>query len=78
MKEMSRLITGMLEKRKKKQIVWMLIFVILFICSIDIWNWSKIDPLFLGLPFWIIYHIVLTVIAGIMFYLFTVHVWRDD
>ena len=74
---MSRLITGSLVQRKK-QIVWILIFIILFVCALDIWNWGKTYPLFLGLPFWIVYHIVLTVIVGIIFYLFTLYVWRQE
>jgi len=61
-----------------KHLFWMIIFVSFFILAIDIWNWGFSEPLVLGLPYWIIYHIVLTVSLSVIFWLFARAEWREQ
>ena len=63
---------------KKTNVVWYLVFIGLFLLSLDFWWWEKSEPLVFGLPFWIVYLIILTIITSIAFYLFSKYYWRDD
>ena len=62
----------------KKKIFFSVIFIILFLFSIDIWNWNKTYPLIFGMPFWIWYHCGLTISTGFIFYLFSLVFWRNE
>lgn len=41
--------------------------VILFILANDFWSWQRVGAMFLGLPFWLWYHIGLTLILVLVF-----------
>jgi len=59
------------------KLVWFTIFALVFLLSLDFWNWGKSKPFFLGLPFWIIYFIILTLSLTPLFYLFSRDIWRE-
>jgi hypothetical protein len=61
-----------------KKGLWILLFIFIFFISIDIWNWGNIHPMFFGIPYWVIYHILLTISIGLAFYIFTVFNWSDN
>jgi len=63
---------------KKKNFVWYLLFIGLFLLSLDFWNWGSSNPLFFGLPFWMWYLLFLTLFLSGAFYLFTWFFWRED
>ena len=63
---------------KKNNLVWYLLFIGLFLLSLDFWNWGVSTPLFLGLPVWMWYLSVLTLFLSGAFYLFTRFFWRED
>tara|TARA_B100001094_G_scaffold298611_1_gene322637 strand:+ start:854 stop:1090 length:237 start_codon:yes stop_codon:yes gene_type:complete len=44
--------------QSKNNKIWTSIFILIFILSIDIWNWNSNTRLFEWLPIWIIYLIV--------------------
>jgi len=63
---------------KKSNVLWYLLFVGLFLLSLDFWNWGQSKPLILGLPFWVIYLLVLTLSVSLAFYAFSRFTWRND
>jgi len=63
---------------KKTNVVWYLIFIGLFLLSLDFWWWEKSEPFVFGLPFWVLYLIILTLITSLAFYLFSKYYWRDE
>jgi hypothetical protein len=63
---------------ENKKMVWLIIFCLLCIFYVDIWNWNKITPLFFGLPYWVYYHFFLTVLSSLLFYVFIHQIWRDE
>ena len=62
---------------KKTNVVWYLVFIGLFLLSLDFWWWGQAKPLILGLPFWVVYLFILTLITSLAFYLFSKYYWRD-
>ena len=45
--------------QSKKNKIWALIFIILFVLSIDSWNWNSDTRLSDWIPFWVIYLVVI-------------------
>ena len=62
---------------KKTNVIWYLIFIGLFLLSLDFWWWGQTTPLIFGLPFWVVYLLILTLITSLAFYLFSKYYWRD-
>ncbi len=62
----------------KKNFVWYLLFIGLFLLSLDFWMWKVSEPLMLGLPFWMWYLFVLTLSLSLVFYVFTRFYWREE
>lgn len=62
---------------KKSNVLWYLLFVGLFLLSLDFWNWGQSKPFILGLPSWVIYLLVLTLSVSLAFYAFSRFAWRD-
>ena len=44
--------------QSKNNIIWTLIFVVLFTLSIDFWNWDSNSRISEWLPFWVLYLVV--------------------
>jgi hypothetical protein len=63
---------------RKKNVIWYLLFILLFLLSLDYWQWNMHNPLIYGLPIWVIYFIILTLFTSISFYIFTKFYWRDN
>ena len=63
---------------KKNNFVWFILFIGLFLLSIDFWNWGYDKPLFFGLPFWMWYLFFITLFLSVAFYLFSRFFWRED
>ncbi len=62
---------------KRTNVVWYLVFIGLFLLSLDFWWWRQSEPLMFGLPFWVVYLLILTLITSVAFYLFSKYYWRD-
>jgi hypothetical protein len=62
----------------KKNAFTYLLFIVLFILSLDFWGWGQSKPLLLGMPLWVYYILILTLITSFIFYLFIKVYWRDD
>ena len=62
---------------KKSNVLWYILFVYLFILSLDFWGWYNYQPLIFGLPFWVIYFFILTIITAFIFYMFSKYYWAD-
>ena len=58
--------------------IWIIIFSVVFLLSIDFWNWGNYHPLIFGLPFWLIYNLFLTLILSILFLFFSKIHWREQ
>lgn len=63
---------------KKSNAVWYLLFILLFLLSLDFWNWGQSKPMILGLPVWMWYLLILTLLTSLAFYAFVRFVWRED
>ena len=61
-----------------KTYLWILCFIVLFLLSFDVWNWDRIYPLIFGIPFWIMYHIFLTILVSLIFYVFVKQMWSEE
>ena len=61
---------------KKSNALWYIILILLFFASLDFWAWNKTSPMILGLPFWMYYLLILTLLTSIIFYLFSKYYWR--
>jgi hypothetical protein len=62
----------------KKNIFWYILFVVLFLLSMDFWGWNQSKPFILGLPIWVIYLFILTIATSFAFYLFSKAFWEDS
>jgi hypothetical protein len=62
----------------RKNAIWYILFILLFLLSLDFWGWNQSKPLILGLPIWMYYLLILTLLTSLAFYLFTKLYWRDD
>jgi hypothetical protein len=63
---------------KKDNFVWYLLFISIFLLSLDFWSWGASEPLFFGLPFWMWYLLFLTLFLSGLFYLFSMFFWREE
>ena len=63
---------------KKNYLIWFILLIYIFILSNDYWNWNKSNPIILGLPLWMIYFIILTLLTSFAFYLFSKYYWSDN
>jgi len=63
---------------KKDNFVWYLLLIIFFLLSLDFWSWGVSEPLFLGLPVWMWYLLILTLSLSGIFYMFTRFFWKED
>ncbi len=64
--------------KDKKRLISFLIFIILFVLSLDFWGWNQSNPKMLGLPIWVYYLILITVSLTLFFYILAKNIWRDD
>ncbi|RLG69988.1 MAG: hypothetical protein DRO11_06865 [Methanobacteriota archaeon] len=63
---------------KHKNLVWFLVFLLVFVASIDLWAWGSSTPLILGLPWWVWYFIALNIAMSTLLYLYTKEEQQDD
>jgi len=62
----------------KNNVIWYILFIGLFILSMDFWGWNQSNPLILGLPLWVVYLFILTLAISIVFYFFSKTYWEDS
>ena len=70
-----------MEEKQKITVFGFIVFLALFILSMDLWGWGQptsADPLILGLPIWIYYLIFLTLATFVFFLIIAKNVWRDE
>jgi hypothetical protein len=63
---------------KKSNAIWYIFFVVLFLLSLDFWGWGQSKPLILGLPLWVYYILIITLLTSLAFYIFSKYYWRED
>jgi len=56
---------------------WIAAFGGLFALSIDLWAWDWVEPTFFGLPYTVVYIIILEIALFILFALFNRYYWVD-
>ncbi|MBD3182495.1 sodium/solute symporter [Candidatus Poribacteria bacterium] len=65
-------------EKRKYMYLWIAIFGIMFIASIDFWAWGSNTITFLGYPWWIWYFIGLNLILTIAMVVFSNKYWTDS
>ena len=63
---------------KKENIIVYIVFIVIFLLSLDFWGWGQYKPLILGMPLWVYYLLILTLLTSVAFYLFSKSFWSDD
>ena len=63
---------------KRNNAIVYLVFIAIFLLSLDFWGWGQSNPLILGLPFWVYYILIITLLTSVAFYIFTKYYWRDN
>jgi len=63
---------------KKFNLIIILFFIGIFILSLDFWNWGRATPLIAGLPYWVLYLFILTILSSLCFFLLSKFLWSDD
>jgi len=61
---------------RRKRIVFAGGFILLLIAATDVWNWNDHSRVW-GLPVWVLWHIVIVILTGVYYILFSRHIWRD-
>ena len=70
-----------LKKEHRNIILSFLVFVILFILSLDFWGWGEpksAGSLVFGLPIWICYIVCLTLLTSVFFYILSFNIWGEE
>ncbi|OGS56765.1 MAG: hypothetical protein A3K60_03780 [Euryarchaeota archaeon RBG_19FT_COMBO_56_21] len=68
---------GQLELLKSKWF-WIAAFGLLFVASLDLWAWDWTEPSVFGLPYVIIYIVVLETILFVLFVAFARYYWTGE
>lgn len=64
---------------KESKIFWLIIFAVLFLLSLDFWNWGHDSSLgFLNIPSWIYYFGFLQIILAAAIFVFSKSYWRHS
>lgn len=56
---------------------WALAFGALFVLSIDLWAWDWTEPSLFGLPYLVVYIILLEAVMFVMFWAFAKYYWVE-
>jgi len=62
----------------KSKWFWIVAFGLLFVASLDVWAWDWTEPSLFGLPYVIVYVIVLEAILFVLFLLFARYYWTEE
>jgi hypothetical protein len=62
---------------RKNNLIWYILFTFLFLLSLDFWQWNNYNPIYFGMPIWLIYFLILTMLTSFTFYLFAKYYWSD-
>ena len=60
------------------KMAFILAFGLLICLSIDVWNWRSAEPLIAGMPYWVLWSMLIVIVIGIYYALFSKYVWRDE
>lgn len=63
---------------KKKVLLPYVVFILIFLLSLDLWGWNKAEPLIFGLPLWVYYFLFLTLSLSPLFLIFGKYYWEDE
>jgi len=63
---------------KKDNAIVYLVFIGIFLLSLDFWGWDQSKPMLLGLPLWMYYLIILTLATSFAFLIFSKYYWEGD
>jgi len=57
---------------------WIAAAAILFILSMDVWNWNQAEPILWFLPYWIWYIVGVVLTTGVLFFGVNKYLWRES
>jgi len=63
----------------KKPLIWFVIFGILILLAMDIWNWDEpVVPGYLGIPTWVYRFMGLQLLFALAMWVFIRNIWTDN
>jgi TRAP-type C4-dicarboxylate transport system permease small subunit len=65
-------------KRYSSHVLVAFLFIILFISSLDYWNWNDPSIVIFGFPQWILYIIIITCFLSIGYYFIIKFLWKEE
>ena len=63
---------------KKDNVIVYLVFIVIFLLSLDFWGWGQSKPMIFGMPLWVYYILIITLLTSVAFYIFSKYYWRDS
>ena len=52
--------------------------VLLAIVHQDFWWWTEVDPIIFGMPIGLAYHVIFSLLAGVLWFLATRYAWPHE
>jgi len=62
----------------KNNVIPSMVFIILFILSLDFWGWNQGTPLLFGLPLWVYYLFILTTSLSFAYLILSKYYWGEN
>mgnify|MGYP006274665911 CR=1 FL=1 len=65
-------------KRYANHVLVGFLIILIFICSLDFWNWQMFSLSFFGFPQWVWYGMILTFLLSIIYFLVVTYLWQEE
>jgi len=62
---------------KNEDVLWGGAFLLLVALSLDFWNWGASEPLYLGVPFWVVNTFILSILFSLYYLAFSKYHWGN-
>ena len=61
----------------RRALPWVVGFAAILLLSLDFWNWGRAYPLVFGMPYWVVFFILLNLLLSVFYLLFGRLYWRE-
>ena len=63
---------------KKDNAIVYVVFIGIFLLSLDFWGWDVVTPMFFGMPLWVYYLIFLTLATSVFYWIIATNLWGNE